>query len=856
MSFRVPLPSAAGPWLRPWRSVVVVLGVLLAALPWLAAAQDQKGTAPATTATTTASAPVKPIAVADIATRADDDDAQIDRVLARTGAADDVDDLTRRLARMNDAVNALLNAYTPSRMQRLPVARLESLQRHWRFNMRQYRRWHTELGLATQPFLDDAATLARHRVEWEQTQESLRTQQLPAALSERVDGLIQRLKDAEGRLGVPLGRYLELRRQGNTLEGRIDQGNGAVEAAIRYIDGRLLRLDSPPLWAFDRLAEPSPEDPASDTLGLDIERGFAQQYRIDDDRPVLVNLAQILLLPLLLWLSFHVRRLAPDPNSAAPMRALTRPLSLWILLSALLVFVIEPDAPVLLFQVAMVVAALPVLRLLPREARARMGGMPYVITALYLLARVGVFVLGYVVLYRLFILVLGLVGMGATAWVLWRARQARQAAQGADVLAADPARGGAPGPRGEPGLRKVAWLAVLLLGVGTVLNIVGNFSLAETLVEGVVDSAFFALMLYAGVSVGGALVHWLLGEAGSHRLFQAQGRAPALATLLGRLIKFGAICAWILYTMDRLRVLRPIYGFSTRVLTATFEVGEISLSLGSVLVFVLAVVVAVWVARSVRALVHDEVLVRMHVSRGVGNSVASLTYYAVLVVGFLLALSAAGFKVSQLALVFGALGVGIGFGLQGVVNNFVSGLVLMVERPIQPGDTIDVGTVSGTVTDIGLRATTMRTFDGADVVVPNGTLLAGNLTNWTLRDRSRRIELTLGVGYGADPSQVLALLLKTAGQIKGVVLHPEPSAFFTGFGKSALEFSVRVWTFDFDNWFAIRSELATQVHRALTEAGIEIPFPQTDLHLRSVSPEAMAMFAARAREGGPAARAD
>jgi small-conductance mechanosensitive channel len=170
-----------------------------------------------------------------------------------------------------------------------------------------------------------------------------------------------------------------------------------------------------------------------------------------------------------------------------------------------------------------------------------------------------------------------------------------------------------------------------------------------------------------------------------------------------------------------------------------------------------------------------------------------------------------------------------------VVNNYVSGLVLMFERPIQPGDVIDIGSTSGTVGEIGLRATTVRTFDGADMVVPNGALLSGNLTNWTLRDRSRRIELSLGVAYGSQPADVIALLLRTASQTPGIVTRPEPAAFFMAFGPSALEFSLRGWTYDFDNWMSIRSDLATRVHSALAEAGIEVPFPQRDMHLRSVS---------------------
>ena len=214
-----------------------------------------------------------------------------------------------------------------------------------------------------------------------------------------------------------------------------------------------------------------------------------------------------------------------------------------------------------------------------------------------------------------------------------------------------------------------------------------------------------------------------------------------------------------------------------------------------------------------------------------------MSYYAMVLLGLLVALAAAGFEVSQLALVIGALGVGIGLGLQNVVNNFVSGLILMFERPIQPGDIVDVGGTSGKVREIGMRATTLSTFEGADVVVPNGMLLNEKLINWTLSDNDRRIDVNIGVAYGSDPRRVLELLMEVTRATPGIATEPEPTVLFVGFGASSLDFAVRGWTHDFDNWPSIRSQLATRLYAALVQAGIEIPFPQQDLHLRSVSDE-------------------
>jgi len=379
----------------------------------------------------------------------------------------------------------------------------------------------------------------------------------------------------------------------------------------------------------------------------------------------------------------------------------------------------------------------------------------------------------------------------------------------------------------------VAWGVLALLVVAAIANIVGNVSLAETLTSGVIDSGYMALLLYAGVAACRGILHALRTqpEIAQRKLVREHGHM--LELLSTRLLVLGALLGWLLYSMDRFRVLRPLYTIGATLWDLGIDVGEVSIHLGDVVVFAFSAWLALWVARAVRRLLRDELPGHAGLPRGVGNSIASLSYYAVLLLGLLVALSAAGFKVSQLALVFGALGVGIGFGLQTVVNNLVSGLVLMFERPIQPGDVVDVAGSSGTVREIGLRATILHTFEGADVVVPNGLLLSGNLTNWTMFDRSRRIEIPVGVAYGADPASVLAVLGAAARRTQGVAPLPAPAVLLTDYGDSALNFSVRVWTQDVGAWVVVRSELLTNILAALEDAGIDIPYPQMDIHLRS-----------------------
>jgi small-conductance mechanosensitive channel len=388
--------------------------------------------------------------------------------------------------------------------------------------------------------------------------------------------------------------------------------------------------------------------------------------------------------------------------------------------------------------------------------------------------------------------------------------------------------------------------------VSIVANFLGNVSLAELLAGAVLDSAYVGLALYAGASVLGAIVKLLLSRRAALRFRIVTEHAGPLLTSISRLIDYAALVTWVVVVLNEFRAYRPVADWLSGVLTHPLEMGQISITLGSIVLFVFSIWIAFWIAKTIRLILQDEILPKMALPRGVGNSISTLSYYALVTVGIFIALVAAGFELSQLSIIVGALSLGIGFGLQNVVNNFVSGLILMFERPVQPGDVVEVSGTSGKVREIGMRATTLTTFEGADVVVPNGTLLSEKLINWTLSDMNRRIDVNIGVAYGSNPRQVMEVLMDVARGTPGIAPQPEPAVVFTGFGASSLDFGIRAWTNDFGDWVAIRSEMSLRVYDALAAASIEIPFPQQDVHVRSIDPESRAALAAAMAPRGPA----
>ncbi len=199
-----------------------------------------------------------------------------------------------------------------------------------------------------------------------------------------------------------------------------------------------------------------------------------------------------------------------------------------------------------------------------------------------------------------------------------------------------------------------------------------------------------------------------------------------------------------------------------------------------------------------------------------------------------MALSTLGFEVTKLTIMLSALGVGIGFGLQGVVNNFVSGLILLFERPVRVGDSIEIGGKWAQIKKIGLRATIVRTVDEADLIVPNADMVTNQVTNWTLTNRRMRLAIPVGVAYGSDVPLVTETLMACSNGNPLVSKTPLPQVLFLSFGESSLDFELRIWVLDADHRLEAISQLHQEIDRRFREAKIEIAFPQRDLHVRSL----------------------
>lgn len=276
---------------------------------------------------------------------------------------------------------------------------------------------------------------------------------------------------------------------------------------------------------------------------------------------------------------------------------------------------------------------------------------------------------------------------------------------------------------------------------------------------------------------------------------------------------------------------RVIYDSVAEFLMKERVIGTLVITISGIISFALILIITFIITGILKILIEELILKRSKLPRGIPAAISVTIRYFLIILGFTFAMSAAGIELGKFSLLAGALGVGIGFGLQNIVNNFISGIIIVYERPLQVGDTIEVENLLGQVNRIGIRSSNVRTYDGAEVVVPNGNLISNQLINWTLSDNKRRIEIKVGVSYSSDPNIVIDLLEKVAKENNNTMKDPPPVALFEDFGDSSLNFRLLFWV-PYDIGIGTKSAVAVGVYNKFKEHKIEIPFPQLDLHVK------------------------
>jgi small-conductance mechanosensitive channel len=523
---------------------------------------------------------------------------------------------------------------------------------------------------------------------------------------------------------------------------------------------------------------------------------------------------------------------ADDTRLAAAARVLERPFSIGLLLALLATPWMQPLAPQRFTQLMLLIALVPVARVLVHASERTNRAVFVGLLLLLVLDRIGLVVQELPAVAQSVLLVSLVVGLILGTIIL--------------------RHGGLPG---DPALvRRAAQLGLAGLSLALVAEIGGWARLGALFGRSVFAGALIAVYLSAAVVAIEALLALTVASSRFRRIAVVAGDVSVAHDRAMWIPRIAAACVWTYLVLRNAGLHETALALLHAILNSGVTVGALSLTVGSVLAFGLTIFAAPFLVRWVTSILEREIYPRTSLPRGVPYALSMLVRYVVYAMAFVAALASAGVRLSEISIVLGGLGVGVGLGLQDLVKNFASGLVLLFERRVYVGDALELPgqEIFGRVVSIGMRATVVRNWDGAEVVLPNANLVSGAVTNWTLSDRLRRLEIPVGVAYGTEPQTVIDLLLEIARAHDNTLDTPPPQALFKGFGQSSLDFVMRVWTdVEFERTLPLQSELALEVNRNLIAAGITIPFPQRDLHLSTISPTARDALVTRVTRVGP-----
>jgi potassium efflux system protein len=387
--------------------------------------------------------------------------------------------------------------------------------------------------------------------------------------------------------------------------------------------------------------------------------------------------------------------------------------------------------------------------------------------------------------------------------------------------------------------RFILWMMVILSSFSLLLVLFARITAAKIIGASSIINTAMAMVLYVFVEIVMEAVYLQVEANKDSSTFISFVDYQQIKSKLQTFLYAVAGIGWLMLFARNLYIYDNIYDSVGDFLGKTRQIGTTDFTFGSIIIFMVVIWVASIVTQLIAYLFGNSGQNKAPSQKVKLGSAMLLIRLAILTIGILIAFAASGIPMDKLAIVIGALGVGIGFGLQNIVNNLVSGIILAFEKPIEIGDVIELGTRSGVVKEIGIRSSKISAYDGSEVIVPNGELISQQLINWTLSSRTRRVELIIGVGYGSNVAQVMDILKKSMENREGILTTPAPLVFLYQFGDNSVNYRMFFWIGDLGNAGQLQSDVMTTIYEDLQKAGIEIPFPQRDLHIRSVDPEVL-----------------
>jgi potassium-dependent mechanosensitive channel len=685
---------------------------------------------------------------------------------------------------------------------------LRELERYWRRKKSSITPLKHELNQRLSWLSRDISLLEAQQARWQATLQQMEDPAALPAISDSIRAVLSDIQSARSQIQQHFNGFARVQNRISRQDLAVSDVLETIATVKEHFYDTAFSKNSLPLWAAR--FQPEPDQPLESPAHTSLIRDYYALRDLPRVRLYLFGLIVLLLAaPLIAQnlrrrINVWIERGVVKGDEAWLFK---RPSSLLFLPG---LFCLIPFSSRLPFGIVILISMLlliPVLRLLPPLIDPLFRPLVFALIGFYLLNGIK----GIIPISRLLDRELSAVGTIAVVAVFaWLTRPSRVG----KLMVEN---------RGARHVILAIRVMLVLLAGSLLANIFGYVVLANVLGQGTLLGAYLAVVFGAVIWVARRAFTVLLRTEWAGRLAIVKLHRSLIIQWFTRVLTGVLFMMWLAATLEMFGLRNEIVGAIYAILNHEIGIGAFRFSLGSLLLFVLILAVSLMIARLLRFVLEKEILAGFSLQRGLSTLISTSAYYVVLLLGFMLALASAGIELSRFTLLTGAFGVGIGFGLQNIFNNFVSGIILLFERPVQAGDIVEVGGVGGEVTHIGMRASTIRTGLGAEVIVPNSSLISSQVINWTRSDNKRRVDLEVRVAYGSDLAMVLGLLQDAAAAHPKILSKPEPVAVFLGFGEKSLNFELRFWVPNSVNWPELRSRVAVTVAAKLREAGINSP---------------------------------
>jgi small-conductance mechanosensitive channel len=794
----------AGHASRACRQLACALGFALALCGASHAQQPATADQKAKPATAEAPPSAAPVALADIAAHAESAAADLREIEESLAEDETVEAIAQALPPFLRENEARLREHARILAQRPSLDLLRALERSLQRERSQLGRWSRDINSRAENLERDLARIAAMDKAWTGTLELATGDEAAPELVQRVRALLSVAGRVRAALEKERARTLRLQSRVTAQEVRLAEAIAGTRAARETALTRIFRRDSPPIW--------SPKVPqARDETGLERQRSLSVQRSAFDDYVSRQSGAFLahggLFLLLCAGLYWARRKTVAWAGEDADLQRVAAVFA-WPVATALVLALMAsrwfyPDGPRVLWVIIGAAALVPtalVLRLLLDRA---LRPLLYLIVTLFFVDQVRAVTASMTYIPRaLFIAEL----LGAALVLLWFLRSGRLASY-------------RPAPDESPSARTVragTEIACVVLAASAAANAVGYVTLGNLVGTAALRGAYLGIILFTIIAILDGLVTIALRLRPLTLLGMVRSHAALLRRRVRRVFVWIALALWSLYLLDRLAVRDTLLGGAKEVLTTELNLGAVAISPADVIAFIVTIWASFVVSRFLRFVLDEEIYPHARLQRGLPYAISNTVHYAVLVAGFLLAVAALGFDMTKFTILAGAFTVGVGFGLQAIFNNFVSGIILLFERPVQVGDMIQMDdATTGIVERIGIRASVVRTSAGSEAIVPNGKLISERIINWTFSDRRRGLELPFAVAHGTDPRRVIAIMERVAGEHPLVRKDPSPEALLVRPGPDWMGFELRATTDRVEDWMKVRSELAVAISEAL-----------------------------------------